>query len=94
MGAEKRRGYVYAWRNGEIGFGCVQPPKGVLVLGRGILEELTDAVSAMAGHAKDGRRFLVPGVPEARDKDEALEALIKFHARLQVHMHAPQGKAR
>lgn len=46
-------------------------------------ERFKRTVGAMARHAYDGHTLLVPGVPEARNQMEGVEALIAFRERLE-----------
>lgn len=50
-----------------------------------------DVVSVNARHAYDGVTLLVPGVPEARDDDEALDALQYFRRLIEMRMAGEKG---
>jgi hypothetical protein len=74
---------AYVWATGQIGFGEVAP-RGSLPLGVGDPEK----IKPQCRLAYDGQNWLVPGVPEARDKygqpDQlaGVDALMKFRDRL------------
>ena len=56
-----------------------EAPKGALVIARA--ERYRDAraiVTTRARHAYDGRRYLCPGVPEARSDAEAMRAAVMW----------------
>lgn len=67
----------YCWRSGKIqvGKGC---PKNALPLFRGSEYRLRKLVSATSRHSYDGKRFLVPGVPEAATANDAVDAVIDY----------------
>lgn len=62
---------------------------GLLTLARGDLRVLKPAVEVIARHAYDGKTLLVPGVPEAKTDDEALDAVLAFQDQLRKRL--PQG---
>lgn len=69
--------YAFCDRRGVIEFGP-DVPRGMLDLARGEEAELRELFSAKARHAYDGKTLLVPGVPEARSDEAALEAVQAF----------------
>ncbi|SMH62867.1 host nuclease inhibitor protein [Azospirillum agricola] len=72
---------VFCYRSGEIGFSHIAP-KGALVLGRGPAAHVRKAAEVVARHGYDGRTLLVPGIPEARTDEVALEAASWFRKQI------------
>ncbi|MGE4297556.1 MAG: hypothetical protein AB7E47_05955 [Desulfovibrionaceae bacterium] len=68
---------AYCWRNGVIEFDYVCPDD-ALRLAEGPEGALRRAVCPVARWAYDNRTPLVPGVPEAKDEDEAFAAAVAF----------------
>lgn len=73
--------FAYCNRAGVIEIGSFTP-KGALPLGKGKANTLTNIIQSIARLSKDNKTWLVPGVPEAETDEEALEAAIRFHARV------------
>lgn len=71
--------FAYAWRSGLIQFGR-KVPDGALCIAEGPAKKLRPSVEAVARHAYDNETLLVPGIPEAKDDDEALDALFVFQS--------------
>jgi hypothetical protein len=71
--------HAYCYASGQIEFGTVIP-KGALPIGKGPDKPLRDFLSGVARHAYDGETLLVPGIPEAPDQSEALDALHRWLA--------------
>lgn len=69
--------YAYCDASGLIAFGP-SVPEWALPIARGPLNTLRERVEVVARHAYDGHSLLVPGVPEAEDQMQAVEALIAF----------------
>lgn len=70
---------AYCWRSGLLGFADGTLPDGALPLDRGTGDEWRGGVEVMCRLMKDGSgRYLVPGVPEAENDEEALQAVFKF----------------
>lgn len=70
--------YAYCWRGGQIQFGR-RVPSGAIEITKDTDEQrLRDLMGVTARHAYDGETLLVPGVPEARSSDEAVDALIRW----------------
>lgn len=78
---------AYAWRTGAIDLSDGRTPRGAIKLftftsrraalvGNRVLE-------TQARHAYDGKTILVPGLPEADDDDQALDALIAWCRRVE-----------
>lgn len=68
---------AYCWRGGKIQVGK-RCPERALPLFRGSEYRLRKVVSATSRHSKDGKHFLVPGVPEATTANEAVDAVIAY----------------
>ncbi|MCW2319020.1 hypothetical protein M2322_004589 [Rhodoblastus acidophilus] len=69
---------AYADRAGVIGF-AKKCPAGALPIARDAdLDVLKSAVSVVARLAHDNETLLAPGVPEAADGDQAVNALTNF----------------
>lgn len=69
--------FAYCYAGGEIAFGAEVPP-GALAIAKGREDALRDLMSATARHAYDGETLLVPGVPEAGNQSEGINALIRW----------------
>lgn len=76
---------AFVYRSGEIGFGD-QVAEGCLAIAQGDAMRLRTAVQAVARHAYDGQTLLVPGVPEADDDNDALNAVHAFCRRVHQRM--------
>lgn len=50
-----------------------------------------DIISVNARHAKDGSFLLVPGMPEARNQREAMDALLRFRRLIEMRMAGETG---
>ncbi|WP_043062120.1 hypothetical protein [Brucella anthropi] len=72
---------AYCWRGGDIQIGR-RLPKGAIKLGSAHGIRLKRAVSVCARHSYDGQTLLVPGIPEADNDTEALEAVQRFREQL------------
>lgn len=72
---------AYCFRSGQIRVGR-RCPDGALPLAYGPEHRLRRAVSGCARLARSGETWLVPGVPEASNEDEGIEAARLFSARL------------
>lgn len=75
--AGHRKIYAVADRRGVIEFTPVVEA-GMLPVARGYPRQLRELICATARHAYDGATLLVPGVPEARSDDKALDALVAY----------------
>jgi hypothetical protein len=82
---------AYAWATGLIEFGP-EEPEGALEFARGPADRLRAAVEPIARHAYEGKSLLVPGVPEAADKMEAVDKLLLFQRRVWARLHPPKGR--
>lgn len=72
--------YAYCWANGVIRFGKKVPetaiPFAKLKLGK--VRDFRESITACARLAYDNCTWLVPGIPESENQDQAIEALIKW----------------
>jgi hypothetical protein len=68
-------------RSGHISLSAEPQVEGKICLVEGDEEELTAMMNAHARMSWENE-WLVPGVPEAQNVDEALDAVSKFAARL------------
>jgi len=68
---------AWCWANGVIEFGKHEPI-GAIEIAAGPAKPLRDFISARARHAYDGETLLVPGVPEAADQTEGVDALRRW----------------
>lgn len=82
---------AYAFATGEIEFGQ-RVPYGALAFSEGPAKLLREIVSAQARHAHDGETLLVPGIPEADNQDDALDALILFRSRVEARLRKETGR--
>ena len=71
--------FAWAWPSGLIEFGRVVPD-GALKFATGIDTALRERVGVLARHGrgKSDGKLLVPGVPEAENEDDQLDALIAW----------------
>lgn len=76
---------ILSWRCGTVDIQR-SAVEGALVLARGPKARLERALFALARHAYDGKTLLVPGVPEASNDEEALEATIRFQDELRKRL--------
>jgi len=68
---------AYCDASGAIAFGP-RVPKGALAIARGREDALRDLLCATSRHAHDGETLLVPGIPEADNQIQAVDALMDF----------------
>lgn len=73
------RAFAWCWQSGLIDIGEAAP-EGALLFAAGPRRALEEQITAAARHGtgKSKGLLLVPGVPEARNPDAAVEALISF----------------
>jgi hypothetical protein len=71
--------YAYCWASGLIDFGKVVP-EGAIRFAMGIDKELQEHVAALAreGMGASKGKLLVPGIPEAKSPNDAVDALIAW----------------
>ena len=81
---------AYCFANGVIKFASKEAgfPDGALPLGSGPSGGLRRKVEALARLTYDNVTLLVPGVPEAKNQDEALDAVIFFSHILKKRLKA------
>lgn len=72
--------FAYVYRDGRIGLFDTPQDNGNLFLGSGE-QPFLDAISARARHSYLDE-LLVPGIPEARTEDEAIDAFFAFKERI------------
>lgn len=68
---------AYCFASGQIEIGA-EAPEGAIAFAKGPKDALARLVEATARHAYDGKTMLVPGVPEAANQMDAIDALIRF----------------
>lgn len=78
--------YAYAYRSGVVRIGRRVPARALLVASCTSRYRLQVAVDMCARMAYDGRTRLVPGVPEATDDTQALDAVDRFGAWLDQYL--------
>lgn len=68
---------AYCWRTGkiEIGKAC---PEGALLIASDTRRKLDRTLGVLARHGYQKGLLLVPGVPEAVNSADALEAVLRF----------------
>lgn len=81
---------AYAWRTGRIDFGR-KVPDGAIQIAEAPAKFLRQEISAVARHAYDGKTLLVPGVPEAKNGNSAVDALIAFADWIKPRFVKPGG---
>jgi len=67
---------AYAWASGLIGFGD-ELPEGALII-RSAVTEADKALIEVRARRGYKEELLVPGVPEAKTEDDAVDALIAW----------------
>lgn len=80
---------AYCWRSGEIEFASIEadiPDGAILFYKHTSKEKLHEAVSVCARHAYDEETLLVPGIPEAENDKQAIEALLRFRSLLEERL--------
>ncbi len=70
--------HAHCFRTGEIKISRKRDEPGMLLVGIGPGKELKEKVSARARLADDGQTMLVPGLPEAENEKDALDAVNDF----------------
>lgn len=77
--------YAYCYASGEIEIGA-RVPDGAVAVGKGRRRDVERAVQAAARHGYDGVTLLVPGVPEARDQNEGIQAAMRFRDQVRQRL--------
>ncbi|MEP9350597.1 hypothetical protein [Xanthobacter sp. KR7-225] len=80
--------FAFADRRGVIGFGNRMPAGVLHIADDPSHERLYEVVEVLARHAYDGETLLVPGIPEADNDDQALDALIAFRDQVAKRLTA------
>lgn len=77
---------AWAWATGLIQLGT-EIPDGALPIARSKNHhQLREVICVLARHGYTAGQLLVPGIPEAPDQQEALNALIKFTNRVEHYL--------
>ncbi|QBH95747.1 host nuclease inhibitor protein [Limnobaculum zhutongyuii] len=76
---------AYCFASGVIEFGQ-RLPNGALPIISGKARNVRDLIGVHARHAYDGQTLLVPGIPEAIDQHEGLDALQAFINRIKPEL--------
>ncbi len=72
---------AFCWRTGVIQLADTVP-EGALELATAPATLLAQTVDAVSRHGYDSQIYLVPGVPEADDAEQALDAVFDFRNQL------------
>ncbi len=80
--------YACSWASGQITFHFT-PPKGAIVVARGVPSKVRSLIKATARQGYDGKTIFLPGVPEAEIGKEAFQALCRYTRR--IHRRAREG---
>lgn len=70
--------YAICFASGEIIFSSQKDHIGAIVVAHGPGKVLRHRIEAVARHAYDGETLLVPGIPEAVNQADGVEALLRF----------------
>ena len=68
---------AYVWANGVIEFG-VDVPDGSLPIHDDVTDRVRQRIEVCARHGYERGVLLVPGMPEAKDRRDALRALVEW----------------
>lgn len=74
---------AYCWRNGELGFTDDSLPHGAIIIDKGTGIKWKGNIEVLCRLSYSGAAYLIPGIPEAYDDEEALLALYTFQASLE-----------
>lgn len=72
---------AFVWRSGEVDVGDVVPD-GTIEIAEGKDADLRASIIAVGRLADEGKTILVPGIPEAANDVEALDALYAFQQEI------------
>lgn len=76
---------AFCYRSGQIGTVEYGPiPDGALMLARGEREQIESTIHGIARLAYDNETWLVPGIPEAANEDQAFKAMMTFIDRFSM----------
>lgn len=84
--------YAFADRRGVIEFGPFVPDGCLPIATDADQQRLHDTIEGCCRHAYDGETLLVPGIPEADDDDQALDALLSFNAGIHSRLARRRGR--
>lgn len=90
MSEQTKKITAWAWRTGLIEFGEVYP-EGSLPIITGEEHVVRELIETHSRQSYSGEP-LVPGVPEAVDGHEAIEALNRFMVRLDAALNTGSGR--
>lgn len=82
---------AYCWRDGTIEI-ARRLPRNAVKLGSAHGLRLRKAVSVCARHSYDGATLLVPGIPEAGNDIDAVEAVRRFRVQLSRRLERKKKK--
>lgn len=77
--------HIVCYRSGEA-FVARRAPKGSMKIVAGHGRRLRRVLTACARHAHDGKTMLVPGLVEAQNDKQAIEALKQFEVMLRQRL--------
>lgn len=78
---------AYCWRGGRIELvkNNVHLPSAFIIT-RGPAKRLRELICALSRHAYDGKTLLVPGLPEAKDENSAVRAVLSFRKEIESRL--------
>ncbi|WP_309771355.1 hypothetical protein [Agrobacterium larrymoorei] len=76
---------IVCYRSGEV-FVARRAPKGSMKIVAGHGRRLRRILTACARHSHDGKSMLVPGLIEAQNDKQAIEAVKQFEVTLRQHL--------
>ena len=85
---------AYCWRSGKLEFTDNSLPSGALIISKGRGLKWRQKVEVLCRLAYDGITYLVPGVPEAENDEEALQAVYRFRAAVEWTLLPKKEKER
>jgi hypothetical protein len=85
------RTICYGFASGHIGFTSDQVPNGALTIVTGPDQIVRETIAGLARRAYDNETLLVPGVPEAQDRDAAFRAFLAFSERATLQLQRAQA---
>ena len=86
---QKNKHVAFCWRNGVIQIGT-RLPAHALPIGRVDEQALRIAVDVLARHGYKRGVRLVPGVPEAKTGDDAVDAVVRFEIEFKKRIGDPR----
>ena len=82
---------VFCFRSGVIGFGSSTPSDALEIASTRKSKALREIIEINARHAKTGDTLLVPGIPEANNEEEALDACERFKKLVAMRLMGEKG---